>query len=119
MICSLEEIALVSPYISESLANRFRDSDVLHFADNTAANAAAIKGYSAAPDLAHLVARLHLSLARGRTRFWLEFVRSKANIADAPSREDGDLSLLRSLGAKRVSFTIPSLQGWNLDGAVI
>ena len=91
MICSLEEIALVAPYISEELSDCFLDADVLHFADNTAANAAATKGYSAAPDLAHPVARLHLSLARNRTRFWLEFVRSRANLADAPSRENDDL----------------------------
>ena len=88
---------------------------MLHFADNTAANAAAIRGYSAAPDLAHLVARLHLSLARNRTRFWLAFVRSKANLADAPSREDGDLTLFESLGARRVTFTLPSLHGGSVD----
>jgi hypothetical protein len=117
LICSLEEIALVAPYISEELSHRFRDADVLHFADNTAANAAAIKGYSAAPDLAHLVARLHLTLSRGRTRFWLEFIRSRANLADAPSGEDGDLTLLESLRARRVTFTIPSLRGWSVDDA--
>lgn len=112
LICPLEEIALVAPYLSRELAPSFKGADVLHFADNTAANAAAIKGYSSAPDLAHLVASLHLTLARGPTRFWLEFVRSRANIADAPSRDDGDLSLLESLGARRIPFTIPSLYGW-------
>jgi len=113
MICPLEEIALIAPYLSEVLAPKLREADVLHFADNTAANAAAIKGYSSAPDLAHLVASLHLTFARGRTRFWLEFIRSKANPADAPSREDGDLSLIESLGAKRIPFRIPQLFGWD------
>ena len=61
---------------------------MLHFADNTAANAAAKRGYSSSPDLALLVSSMHLRIARLGIRIWIEFVPSALNFADAPSRSD-------------------------------
>lgn len=111
LITSLEEIALASPYGCEEVAASLSGRDVLHFADNTAANAAAIKGYSSSPDLARLVSSMHLRIARLGIRLWIEFVPSALNFADAPSR--GDFCELIRLQAVRVPFTFPSLDSWS------
>ena len=111
LITSLEEIALASPYCCKEIAEFLSDRDVLHFADNTAANAAAIKGYSSSPDLALLVSSMHLRIARLGIRIWIEFVPSALNFADAPSR--GDFRQLDRLHAIRIPFSFPSLASWS------
>jgi len=70
-ICVLEEHGIAATYLEvvAQLAGR----DVIHFADNTAANTAVCYqgGLAAAPDMARIVAALHLRLARlhmGRVR---------------------------------------------------
>ena len=106
-ITPLEEIAIAAPYICLELADDIAGCDVLHFADNTAANAALVKGYSASPDLAAMVGSLHLRLAREAIRPWIHLVPSALNPADAPSR--GDFEELHRIGAIRVSFVFPDL----------
>ena len=106
-ICTLETMALIAVYINPGLQEDLRGADVNHFADNTAANAALVKGYSASPDLAAMVGSLHLLLARAAIRPWIHFAPSALNPADAPSR--GDFRKLRSIGATRVSFVFPDL----------
>ena len=64
LITSLEETVLASPYCCKEIAEFLSDRDMLHFADDTAANAAAIKGYSSSPDLAILVSSMHRRIAR-------------------------------------------------------
>ena len=103
-ICPLEEVALVAPYICPELFPIFANRDVLYFADNTAANGAAIKGYSSSPDLARLVGPLHFRLAASSTRLWIEFVPSELDIADGPSR--GDFSQMVEAGAIQVPFYV-------------
>jgi len=112
-ICVLEELAIAAPYFSPVLEHAFRDTDVIHFADNVAANSAIIKGGSSAPDMARIVAALHIRLVRQSIRLWIEFVKSEANLADLPSR--GQFDLIRAMGARRVPFFIPPFRGW--DGA--
>jgi len=63
-ICTLETMALIAVYINPSLQDDLRGADVNHFVDNTAANGAAIKGYSPAPDIARLVGAYHLRIAQ-------------------------------------------------------
>jgi len=111
LICPLEEIALAAPYFCPEIACDLVGRDVLHFADNTAANGVAIKGYSAAPDLALIISSMQLRIARQGIRLWIQFVPSKLNLADAPSR--GDFSHLLGLHAERVSFVFPSFDGWS------
>ena len=111
LITSLEETALASPYCCKEIAEFLSDRDMLHFADNTAANAAAIKGYSSSPDLAILVSSMHLRIARLGVRLWIEFVPSALNFADAPSR--GDFCNLNTLGAVRIPFAFPALDSWS------
>jgi len=109
-ICTLETMALIAVYINPGLQEDLRGADVNHFADNTAANGAAIKGYSPAPDIARLVGAYHLRIARLGARIWIEYVPSAANIADMPSR--GNFELIESIGAKRIPFVFPSMASW-------
>jgi hypothetical protein len=107
----LEEIGVVAPYFSPELQEVFRGRLVLHFADNQAANGAAVKGYSRALDLSRIVHSLHMRLSSLGIRLWIDYVRSAGNIADAPSRSD--YQWLQQRGAQRVTFVIPPFAaGW-------
>ena len=85
-IGQLEILAGLVPYLSvpHLLAGR----DVVHWIDNTSAKAALVHGYSGAPDSARLVHAFHSYNLGLRARPWFEYVRSKANPADEPSRVD-------------------------------
>ena len=112
----LELIGMLAPYFSARLAPLFKGADVLHFGDNMAANGAARKGFSGSADLNLLAHKLMLRNARSDTRLWIEHVRSKPNIADAPSRTTCDPEawaivgrLVRDHGAVQVSFEWPDI----------
>ena len=64
----------------------FRRRRVLHFVDNTAALSAAVHGYAHEPDMAAVVNALHCYDAALVCDAWFEWVPSKANVADLPSR---------------------------------
>ena len=118
-ICQAEEVGIAAPYFSE-LAQSMEGRDVIHFADNRAANAGAINGASSSPDMARIVSALHLRWAELRVDPWVEFVRSKANIADLPSRvPDVGVAeatrLLRAMGAVRVPFVMPPYRVWGVS----
>ena len=82
-----------------------RDREVIHFVDNTSALAGLLKGGSPKRDSARMLAMLHLHLTAMRTSLWWEYVPSKANIADGPSR--GDFSTVAYFEAKWMdTFTI-------------
>ena len=90
--------------------------DVIHFADNTAANGAAVNGFSPAPDIARMQYMYQLRLAELRTRTWVEYVPSRANIADDPTRDRFDR--LEQLSAERIEFEFPPLDGWDSSSIV-
>ena len=52
----------------------------------------------------------HAQLARHRITAYLDYVPSKANIADLPSRNE--FTLLTSLGSVLVPYIIPSADSW-------
>ena len=83
----------------------------LFFIDNTQALSSAIHGYTRNLDCAPLSNLLHLSLAALQVTPWFDFVPSKANCADLPSREEGDEE--RAFYAKRKAkpraMRVPSL----------
>jgi hypothetical protein len=110
LICPLEELAMAAPFLTPELQSTLRGRDILHFADNQGANCVAIKGYSSAPDLARIVSAVHLRIALLQARWWISFVASAANPADAPSR--GDFTELHAKGARRLDFVFPSLKSW-------
>ena len=71
---------------------------------------AIIHGYARKSDLARLTNVFHLQLARLRTDVYLDYVPSKANIADLPSRNEFDL--LTKLGGVPVELRTPPLAVW-------
>ena len=60
---------------------------VLHFVDNTSALSKAVHGYANEPDMANLTNSLHMCDAMLGVDSWWEWVPSKANVADLPSRD--------------------------------
>ena len=87
--------------------------------DNTGALSNLIHGYASRPDCGRLVNALHLALAALQMQTWFEWVPSKENVADVPSREDSDLELIEILegagleGAfDEVEFVFPPIQAW-------
>ena len=75
-------------------------------------------GYARRPDCGRLTNSYHLAVAHLECKVWLEWVPSKANVADLPSR-DGDLELLEVLEAAgfgpafdEVEFRLPPLATW-------
>jgi hypothetical protein len=80
-------------------------------------NMAAIKGYSKCPDMALILHSFELRLAELSLRTWIEWVPSKANIADAPSRTDPEARalvrlLVEAYGASSIPFTMPAVPDW-------
>ena len=85
--------------------------------DNTSAVAAMVKGYSKAIDSVLIVHAFHCLNIGLRADVFFEYVRSEANIADAPSRGDtaGMLQVLSNHFAvtpRRVRALMPSAQAW-------
>ena len=82
----------------------------IHWVDNTSALAALAKGYSRAIDSARIVHTLHAWNVGARVSTWFEYVRSKANISDLPSRNE--FALLNSMGSVEVEMRVPAVEGW-------
>ena len=78
-----------------------------HFVDNTVALSAFVHGYVGKEDLAQLVNVYHMTAAALRARTYLDYVPSKANIADLPSR--GEYDLTHRMGATRGQMRVPGL----------
>ena len=105
-----ELTAGIAPYLS--LPDLFRGREVLHWIDNSSAGSALIKGYSGKPDSAHLTNIFHMFNCGLRARVWFEYVESKANVADLPSR--GEFSyLLHELLSVAVPMRVPEPAEWD------
>ena len=110
-IGQLELLAAVAVYYS---VPELRGRRVLHWIDNTGVIAALTKGYSRAPDsvrILHVFKAFCLGLG---VSAWFQWVPSKANIADLPSRNEFDL--LRRFGAVERRLIFPEFEAW--DGPV-
>ena len=83
-IGQLEMVWGIAPY--SSAPNEVRGRDALHWIDNTSALAGLTKGYAKQPDMARLTNQAHTLLMDLDCDPFFEYVRSKANIADLPSR---------------------------------
>ena len=83
---------------------------MVHFIDNTVALSALIHGYASKPDLAAIVNAFHLWGAGLRMRPYFDYVPSKANIADLPSR--GHFELLHDFGSRPIELKIPPISDW-------
>ena len=85
---------------------------VYHWCDNTTALSAAVHGYANQPDLADGSNALHCLTCGLRCDTWFEWVASKANLADVPSRPERDWGVLRRLGMRRVELVFPTPAEW-------
>ena len=91
-----------------------------HFIDNTVALSALVHGYSGKPDLAKMVNIAQLQLAGLRASVYFDYVPSKANIADLPSRDDVPalLAALRGIPVRHDEsheMRVPNVATWNAD----
>ena len=95
-----------------TLPDLCRDRSVVHWIDNTSAISCLVHGYSGKPDSALLVNAFNLFNAGLKARVHYEYVESKANVADLPSRRE--FSYLRlALGSEPIPMVIPPADTWN------
>ena len=104
-----ELIAGIAPYLT--LPDLFRGRDVMHWIDNTGALSALIKGYSGKPDLARITSMFHMFNCGLQSRVYFEYVESKANVADLPSRDS--FEFLNALRSVSVDMRLPSVDEWD------
>ena len=120
-IAQLEVLAAVAAYFTYPAL--FAGRRVNHFVDNTVALSALVNGYAGKPDLAKMVNAFFLQMAGLRAHVYFDWVPSKANIADLPSR-DAIPELLAELAGLRIAHTeshelvVPGLAEWNADLAL-
>ena len=77
-----------------------RNRWVLFFCDSTTAMSAAVHGTARSADMSAMANALHLEFARLQCQPWFEWVPSKANPADIPSRQEGHHPLYDDIGAR-------------------
>ena len=102
-IAQLEGLGALAPYYT--FPARFAGRRVVHFIDNTVAQSALVHGYASDVDMADISNGFHLLAAGLRMSAYFDYVPSKANIADLPSR--GEFAVPRALGAEVVSMRVP------------
>ena len=90
---------------------------VQHWIDNTVALSALVHGYAGKRDLARSVNIFYLQSVSLRTSVYFEYVPSKANIADLPSRYAfaelrAELVGMRMRGRMPDPLTVPSVASW-------
>ena len=83
-ITQCELVAAVAVFYT--LPHLLRDRAIIHFIDNTGALSALVHGYASKPDLARLVNVYHVQVVGLRCMTWHEWVPSKANPGDIPTR---------------------------------
>ena len=117
LIQQAELIAAVGAY--RTLARDLQDEAVIHFIDNTGALSNLVHGYASRPDCGRLANAFHLALSHLRCKVCLEWVPSKANVADRPSRDDDEmlLDVLEGAGVgaafDEVDFNVPPIESWS------
>ena len=107
-IAQCEMVAAISAYYT--FHDRVRGREVNHWIDNTISLSGLVHGYARKLDLARMVNAFHLQITGLRTHVWFEFVPSKANIADLPSR--GEFALLTRMGGRPSVLSIPPAADW-------
>ena len=114
-IAQLEVLAAISAYFT--YPELFVGRRVHHFIDNTVALSALVHGYSGQLDLAKMVNAFFLQMAGLRASVYFDYVPSKANIADLPSRGERaallrELRGLRPAPGARESLHVPHMGHW-------
>ena len=84
-IGQVELLGVLAAYTT--FGNEVAGRRVLHFVDNSSALAASCSGMAGPCDSRYIVQALHATLMGLNARVWFEYVRSKANCSDDPSRK--------------------------------
>ena len=98
IICPLELLAALSGILT--MGDALRGRSIHFFEDNTLVWSALIQGYSSSRAMARLSSLFHLAIAAPDIDLWVEWVPSKANPADWPSRPAHDKTPLGALHLK-------------------
>jgi len=114
-IAELEMLAAISVY--STYPELIQGRKVNHMIDNTVALSALVHGYSGKPDLAKSVNVFYLQMVRLRAKVYFDYVASKANIADLPSRYafsqlKKELRGFRIRGGAPDQLAIPTIASW-------
>jgi hypothetical protein len=83
-ICSLELLAALCALLT--MRDSLRNHRVCLYVDNTAACSCMINGYSSSVPMAAMGNLFHLAISALGIDCWVEWVNTKANLADLPSR---------------------------------
>ena len=114
-IAELETLAAIAVYTT--WPEMFVGRSVNHWIDNTVALSALVHGYSGKPSLAKPVNIFYLQMFSLRARVYFDWVPSKANIADLPSREMFDelRSELAGFESHRLNdhLVVPDVAMWD------
>ena len=90
---------------------------VRHFIDNKPARSSLVAGHSKQSDLNELVGMVWHTAAHRSLAYWSDWVQSKANLADAPSR--GDCQQLMQLGGSEITLNfkgfIQAADSWRIN----
>ena len=114
-IAELEAIAALAVY--STFSSIFRGRKVIHWIDNTVALSAFVHGYAGKPELAKTVNVFYLQAMALRASVYFDYVPSKANIADLPSRAlvhqlRSELMGLDQGHLAPVPLVVPSVATW-------
>ena len=114
-IAELEALAAISVYSTYPML--FAGRKVVHYVDNTVALSALVHGYARKPHFAKLVNVFHLQTMALRTSVYFDYVPSKANIADLPSRDRytelaAELAGIAIRGAAPDLLAVPNKEAW-------
>jgi hypothetical protein len=85
------------------------EADIVHYIDNKPALSCIIKGFSKQDDLCNLTGMLWYEAGKLMSHYRAEYVESKLNLADGPSRDD--MSTVESIAATEVPLTFPDHRG--------
>ena len=115
-IAELEALAALSVYTT--YPDVFAGRKVNHYIDNTVAQSAFVHGYARKPDLAKAVNVFYLQMMALRASVYFDWVPSKANIADAPSRyafaeARYELSVFKLRGGMPDPLLVPGVAEWS------
>jgi hypothetical protein len=115
-IAELEALAALAVYTT--YPSLFAGRTVQHYVDNTVALSAIVHGYARKPALAKAVNVFWMQAAGLRASIYLDWVPSKANIADLPSRFAFDELALELAGLRRRShpsdhLAAPDVAAWD------
>ena len=77
---------LAAAAVYTSVPEAFRGQDVIHFIDNSGALYGLTKGRSSVPDCERIIRSFHVLNMSLRANVWFNYVATKANVADPPSR---------------------------------